>query len=291
MNEALMMELADGRAPEALIGTILKHHPHWEGHIPLEELCDAVNIVEVRTLESDAYEGALVTDSLKQIGAILVREGQHEKRRRFTIAHELGHFLMPHHDGHQRCTSSDMVESRRGTDHQRRESEANRFSAGLLMPKPWFIRELRKLGAVDLSHVQQLSDRFKTSLEAVINRYVELTDDTCAFVFARSGEVRYVRPSRAFPRLKVRGGDRLPEGTLSALPARAPLRTASTWAQIGGGVWLSGERHRDAPLLEQTMHQRNGYQVTLLYLNEGVMEEAEDAAQLQDTWQLRFGRR
>jgi Zn-dependent peptidase ImmA (M78 family) len=291
MNTDLLMELADGRSPDALVATVLKHHPHWSGFVPVEELCQAVNITDIQPLEADAFEGALVTDEDKQRGVIFYKKGRPEKRRRFTIGHELGHFLIPSHDGQHRCTLSDMSETRRDTDHRRREVEANRFAAGLLMPKPWFIRDIRSLGAADVSHVQTLSDHYKTSLEATINRYAELTDDTCAFVFAQHGVVRYVRPTKEFPRLAVARGDRLPTGCVSARPYSGPLRTPSSWSEIDGGVWLETERGtRSAQLQEQTMHQQDGFQVTLLFLDDVEMEEREEDGEVERSWQPRFRR-
>jgi len=292
MNDALCMDLADGRSPEALIATILRHHPHWSGSVPLEEeLCEAVNIMEVREWTSDAFEGALVTDEDKQRGTILVREGRPERRRRFTIAHELGHFLIPTHDGQHSCTLADMSEKRRDTDHRRREAEANRFAAGLLMPKPWFERDLQRLGDADVAHVQALSDTYRTSLEATINRYVDLTDDTCAFVFLRNGIIRYVRPTRDFPRLAVERGDSLPLGSVSARPSSGPLRTPSSWDEIDGAIWLASEKGtRPRRLLEQTMHQQDGFQVTLLFIESAALEEAGEEEELEKSWQLRFRR-
>jgi hypothetical protein len=55
-------------------------------------------------------------------------------RRRFTISHELGHFLIAAHRGDKRCSAKDMYENGRETHHQKEEAQANRFAAGLLMP-------------------------------------------------------------------------------------------------------------------------------------------------------------
>ena len=69
---------------------------------------------------------------------------------------------MPSHKGNQQCTAADLRESRRDTDHRRREAEANRFAAGLLMPKPWFSRDLDRLGNADVAHVMSLAKQYCT---------------------------------------------------------------------------------------------------------------------------------
>src|SRR5208337_2804310 len=190
MSDELLMDLADCGSPETLLAVILKHHPSWTAPVPILELAKKVNIVEIRELEADGFEGALLTDANKQKGVILHKAGARVERRRFTIAHELGHFLMPSHKGDQHCTAADLQESRRGTDRQRREAEANRFAAGLLMPKPWFSRDMGRLGDADVTHVKTLAKQYCTSLEATSNRYCELTDDVCALVFAKDNVVR-----------------------------------------------------------------------------------------------------
>src|ERR1019366_1878904 len=116
MSDELLMDLADCGSPETLLAVILKHHPAWTAPVPVEEFATAVNIIEIRELEADGFEGALLTDANKQKGVILYKAGTRKERRRFTIAHELGHFLMPSHKGDEHCTAADLRESRRGTD-------------------------------------------------------------------------------------------------------------------------------------------------------------------------------
>ena len=123
MNRELLMGLADCGSPEKLLGVILKHHPAWTAPVPVEELAAAVNIVELRELDADGFEGALTTDPNKNKGAILYKAGARKERRRFTIAHELGHFLMPSHKGDEHCTAADLREMRLDKDDRRREAE------------------------------------------------------------------------------------------------------------------------------------------------------------------------
>ncbi len=67
---------------------------------------------------------------------ILVHKGDAEARRRFTLAHELGHVLLPWHLGANfACDTSDRSVDQwaAGTS----EPEANRFAAELLVPSAW----------------------------------------------------------------------------------------------------------------------------------------------------------
>jgi len=63
----------------------------------LEALCERLDILSIKDLKTDGFEAALVTDAVKSAGHILVAEGRSRHRRRFSIGHELGHFLIPAH--------------------------------------------------------------------------------------------------------------------------------------------------------------------------------------------------
>lgn len=287
MNDELLMDLADCGSPEKLITVILKHHPNWIAPVPVEQLATAVNILKIAELEVEGFEGSLLTDAKKHKGVILYRAGTRADRRRFTIGHELGHFLMPSHKGNRQCTAADLRETRRDNVHQRQEAEANRFAAGLLMPKPWFSRDMARLGDADVMHVQTLAKQYCTSLEATSNRYCELTDDCCAFVFAKDNAVRYVRSTSNFPRLIVKTGDEFPKGCASLRAPAQPLRIATAWTEVDGSVWLQTEWGQRSPkVLEQTMRQSGGFQVTLLFIQSQEIEEEDEV--LTKSWDVRF---
>lgn len=292
MSDELLMDLADCRFPEQLLAVIFKHHPQWTTPIPVDGLARTVNVTEIRELDDDSFEGALVTNPGKTQGVIFYKAGVREERRRFTVAHELGHFLIPSHDGNRQCTTADLRESRRDNEHRRREAEANRFAAGLLMPRDWFSRDLDRLGDADVTHAQTLAKQYHTSLEATCNRYTELTPDSCAFVFSKDGVIRYLRPTTNFPSLAVKRGDRLPVGCASLRAGSQPPRVASDWAEIDGSVWLRAEWGSKSPkVLEQTVKQNNGYQVSLLFIDTAALEEDDDEAAVDKSWEVRFHRR
>lgn len=288
-NDALLMDLADCGSPETLVAAILRHHPDLPRRVPVEEIAASVGIVEIKDRDMDGFEGALVADAQKTQGAIAVKQGTHHRRRRFTIGHELGHFLIPSHGAQMQCTTADMRERRWDNPERKREYEANRFSAGLLMPKPIFAKDVEALGTADVTHVKKLSDLYDVSLEATANRYADLSSDMCAFVFSKDGKVRYIRPSRSMPELGVRPGDPLPA---SSVAARLKIvGTPSSWEELAGGVWLKKEWGATSPqVLEQAIAQANGYRVTLLYIDEAEVDEQDEEQALQDSWQVGFRR-
>lgn len=292
MNQALLVDLADCGAPETIIAAILKHHPGLAPPIPIDELAFEVGIVAINGMAIEGFEGALMTDADKKKGTIIYKEDAILPRRRFTVAHELGHFLIPWHKGDMRCTRADMQISNASDPVRKKEAEANRFAAGVLMPKPLFQADMRKLGEADVAHILTLSHRYETSVEATVSRYVAITDDCCAFVFSHEGLVRYFRATKDFPRLAVRPKDKLPSGSLTARMPPAPLRQASEWIETEGDVWLETEYGKPAPrVLEQGLRQKNGYQITLLMVDRDELEQEDEDAELEESYTPRFRRR
>jgi Zn-dependent peptidase ImmA (M78 family) len=70
--------------------------------------------------------GVLIKDPVYTL--LVVNENDPDARRRFTIAHELGHFFLEH-EGRRFAEPSD--------ENPPQERAANRFAAGLLMPEDW----------------------------------------------------------------------------------------------------------------------------------------------------------
>ena len=84
----------------------------------------------------DRFEGALLRNPEKPEWAILYNTNiHHPGRLRFTLAHELGHYMLHREkvgaDGIE-CGTGDML--RYDSGYTEREEEANAFAACLLMP-------------------------------------------------------------------------------------------------------------------------------------------------------------
>jgi Zn-dependent peptidase ImmA (M78 family) len=105
---------------------------------------------------------------------VLVNSNDSPFRKRFTIAHELGHFLLhlDHADGEEVDRASDLFRTyetdERSTDRSK-EVEANQFAAALLMPAPSVMREWETLRSLELMAI-----RFNVSEEAMGYRLATL---------------------------------------------------------------------------------------------------------------------
>lgn len=168
--------------------------------------------LEVAEAPVTGFLGALV--SAGKNSGILIREGQYRGQRRFTIAHELGHFAIPTHEGRGLCLERHILRPR---SDKAEEREANQFAAELLMPRGLF---LRHMGDADPSfrNVKGLAapDRFDVSVTACALRLVKLSREPAALVCARNGRVEWRFPSPNFYYALPSPGHRLPAETCAA---------------------------------------------------------------------------
>jgi transcriptional regulator with XRE-family HTH domain len=293
-DTGLRMKLAERGSPEVLADTIIEHYgPALPIPIPVENIGEAVGISEINPIMGADFEGLLITDSAKTKGTIVYNAESSPERRRFTIAHEIGHFLLPFHDSRAQCAKKDLGIIRSANERRAREAEANRFAAALLMPEKPFRADIRQLGKPDTSHIPRLADKYSASKEATSRRYAELSDDPCAIIFSRNGQIRSYCRSSALPRLSCIPKQLLPQGSLTVKTAKKqlPAGTLSKWEEIDASVWFEPHRGPRAMLVyEQFLQQANGYRLTMLTIELEDEEEMEDDDDLQHRWAVGFRR-
>jgi len=170
--------------------------------LDVEGIALSVGIREIRQLDDEGFEGILVANPEKTKGYISIASSIREHtRKRFTIAHELGHFLITTHGNQFSCTSFDL--NNFYNNNRIMEVEANQFAAELLMPGKYFAKEIyNKAPSYDL--IQLLTVKFCSSLTSTLLRCKDLTDESIAIVMSensiikwasRSSEFRYFIPS------------------------------------------------------------------------------------------------
>lgn len=289
------MDLADTGSPEGLATALLRQMPDLSPPVDVEAIAAALDIIEIRDLETNAFEGGLICLDDRREGCVLLRAGLNRQRRRFTIGHELGHFLNFNHKPTKaegfRCTQRDLaIQAPRARDRgSEMEAEANRFAALLLLPAPLFVRDLGRLKTVEIEHVPALSKRYDMSKEATARRFVELQDEACAIVISQHGVVRRVYRHKDFPYIALSSGDAVPLG--SAAASAAPASGAVTdWREAQSHVWRADAAH-GAPhvLMEQSLGQAEGFRMTLLVLPDE--DDSDDDGELEESYTPRFRRR
>lgn len=288
-----LMALADvGSSPERLANAILLANPDLPIPVPIDALAEAVGIERIEMVETDGFEGVLVANPEKSRGEIAVRAGSSLARRRFTIAHEIGHFLIQSHDARVQCASADLGVFKTSDAARAKEAEANRFAAAILMPATQLRRDIRVLGPPELTHIVTLADRYQVSREAMARRYAQLIDHACAIVFSKDGRVRYVTRGDEFPFLAISPGSQLPLDSATAAD-RSLANGLSSWLEVDESVWLSRPSGRGQMYYEQSLIQQNGFRMTMLMPTEDAEPEEDNDDEeegLTRRWTPRFRR-
>lgn len=283
------IELADCGSPEKIVAEILRQQPDIAIPIPIEELAEAVGITAIHRLETASFEGGLVTQPERVDGVILVNGKGSRQRQRFTIGHELGHYLIIAHQpvrpGQFTCSKEDMAIRAADRDDRakRMEMEANRFSAAILMPLARFRPEMRNLGTPNLDHVIALAERYDMSKEATALHYALHHDTPCAILFSKDGVLRRSYKPTRFPFIETRIGGPLPSTSLSA---RATRGGAAGWHEVDRGVWLAPVAGRRGSVQEQVVPLANGWAMTLLTSAEDDEEEEENEGGIRDAFDV-----
>lgn len=208
-------------------------------------------ITKIQAVEDcDGFEGMLLPIPKKngEWGIIYNSSGRSEGRANFSIAHELGHYLL-HRDKYpngKRCTTRDMLDW--NSEEAQVEGEANRFAANILMPLDDFRDQVRRWKATDLSLFDKLTDRYKVSLSAAILRWLGYTEERAMIVVSRDGFIDWAWSSKPLFRSGIfyRARQETIELPAASLAAK---RDTSIDNKIGithpPGVWTGDEEVRE----------------------------------------------
>jgi hypothetical protein len=240
-------------SPEGLVTLILKTAPGLTVPVPVEDLARQLDIEDIQEFDTEGFEGGLITDTARSRGVILTRNS-HRFRRRFTIGHELGHFLIPTHmpntEGRFLCSREDMRRLSAAENDRRgqMEVEANRFASLMLMPPPLLRPYLKQRRDPDVGHMGQLAAQFEVSKQAMANAYAHYQGEILAFVFTKGGRVLFPYKHLKFPFITVRSGQAVPDGPpLKRRGVRNGI--ASDVCACVPDIWIDVERGKPAPQL------------------------------------------
>ena len=174
MSDTIVRDAVEGEeltleamTPEAVAERVLRDAHVTSYPVNPLEIAAALSIPVFWTSFDDA--GTLGSASIENGGRrIDVRADDPPNRRRFTVAHEIGHMLL-HLSGARRGLFDDDMDSTNPQKEWRtvgfttsKEAEANRFAAALLMPDNW----VREAFDADPS-ISNLSAKFNVSTDAM----------------------------------------------------------------------------------------------------------------------------
>ena len=167
--------------------------------------------LDIMVFEEDlsGFEGCLLRANGK-VRILVSSSVSYQTRKHFTIAHEFGHFYMPHHQRDIFSCKAEDIASYQGNAEQ--ENEANEFAAEFLLPANEIEGHLRS--SPDMAIIRELSEKYGTSLTATAIQVVKTTSEPVTVVLSELGEVRWFVRSKSFP-FHIRRG-RLHEWTYAS---------------------------------------------------------------------------
>ncbi len=166
--------------PDVRASNILRELEINKPPTSVEDICRHFDIECV--LDADIeVEAFLIIGKNRSRPLIAVKANQqYETRVKFSLAHELGHFIIPEHQGPKYlCTLGDLNDYHEKSA----EIEANQFAAELLIPCQWLTPEIRRHD-VTLNMLKTFAEKFETSLSSTAIKVAGLCSDRIAVVFA-----------------------------------------------------------------------------------------------------------
>ena len=206
---------------------------------------------------------------------------ENPRRRRFSIAHELGHFEMHRFKkALSICLEDDINDGIRiSAESEIFENEANEFASAFLLPERFFAGLCRDVEP-SFDHIAELSDDFDVSLTATALRYLFFCNEPLAIVFSQNNRIRWFQGSKDFEEIREDLGffidvrSRLDPSTRAALffqgrsiPPKARNIDAAAW-------FTPGRYHHGATIKEQSIAMPSHNSVlTLLWIDEEIDED------------------
>lgn len=224
-------------------------------------------ITNVQAANLDSFEGGLFQVASGRWALLYNKELASPGRIRFTLAHELGHFLVHRTlQSEFHCSQAEVA----GYEAERKqlEMEADTFASTLLMPVKQF-RASAAGQAIDLDILSDVSTKFGVSLTAAALRWIRSTDDSAILMLSTDGFMNWsVSSDKAFKNgayFKTRNRVvPLPDGSLAARAETASCRLGEL---VPLSTWFE-HAHEDAVVREMKLQCENyGYTLSLLHLS------------------------
>jgi Zn-dependent peptidase ImmA (M78 family) len=159
-------------------------------------------------------------------------------RRRFSLAHELGHLEL--HRGMSllmSCTNQDIQYKPDNTDIDT-EQEANQFASAFLMPAR-FVEKPFTESEPSFDLISDWATKLETSLTATAFRFAQFTPEPIAVVYSHQGIVRYFQPSAEFMELGVFPDVKSCVGTnTDAKILFQGMSTKNQWREVKASEWF-----------------------------------------------------
>ncbi len=221
---------------------------------------------------------------LKGASGILFRSGSNRviglnrnlkpfTKKKFTVAHELGHNEIPTHKGANFECIEESFHSFFSIPQV--EREANKFAAELLLPK-FLFRPLCFKYRPTFEDINELAEFCDTSLSVTAIKYMDFTDECCALIASDAKKVKWIAKSQSFPFIQI--GSPIASGTLTKSYLVKGMESGFAEQETYASLWVEGENiRRDTKIIESCLPLPEYKTIlTLLWFFDVIAEDDDD---------------
>ena len=240
------------------------------GRVDLNEIAEKLNL-SVRGKSLTGCDGALLRSTTGSKGIIVVKKSIREfGRKRFTIAHELGHLML--HGASAACMASDVGQ---WSDAKKSEKDADEFAAELLIPSEE-VQSIINGERPSLQLIRRVAEQYETSFSASGWRFCDIVSVPCAIIWSTDRIIQWFRKSDSFS-FFLRRGVSVPEA--SYLMAAYKGETVPEQPEpVPAGEWIEHPRLLEgAEIWEQSL-KLPWYDsvITLLWVKREITKEERE---------------
>lgn len=241
------------------------------GAVDLDCLAGKIGL-RIKEVDAQGFEGTLIRAPNRPKGIVAVaRKIREPGRKRFTIAHEFGHFILPGHGITGRICKGENIESRskRIPAH---EAAANMFASELLLPTAE-VQPVVQARLASIETAEFLGTKYGASLTATLLKTSCVTNERCCVIMSRGAVIDWAKPNELFKHFIGRR-ERLSNASLASKLVTGGEERVS--GLVPAQLWLDDSNLRpDAMIYEDSILQTHYNSVlTILTITEPLSEQA-----------------
>jgi len=209
-------------------------------------------------------------------GIIRTKQGiREEGRKRFAIAHELGHWFLHEKESQLFVCTAEQMRDYKGSP---TEVEANIFASELLMPT-FLFRPLSEDAPPCLQSVSELARIFNTSLTATGMKFVDLNRHECVLVLSTGGKVTWSKQKGNRSGLRIEKGMGLHEGSLAFYVTEPAGKSGPT--PVEPDAWITENWYERQLEVTEESWSIDGYDSVLSLLVLSEIDEPREGDMIQ----------
>lgn len=246
------------------------------------EICSMLGI-HIFEEPFDGIEGVLLFDGRKaSIG--LNKNQTYLPRRKFSIAHELGHFTMDINYGETKffsCTKK-MIETFDKSENI--ELRADQFASELILPSK-LVKPLFNNQEPSWAVLKEIANQFEVSLLPAAIKFINATNLSCCLVISSQNQIKFYRPSKKF-RYNMQMDSRILSDLTFAHKAMKGNPIPDDFNIVSADNWISGVNvTTDSEIYEWSLPiNRFGTVLTIIWDNDSVLVEEESGSNTNNSY-------